>query len=126
HFPIILVRGFDPLRASARDPFTGYNDGTSYIKVTDDSRDFKGFVISFLQDEKHRYFDTVNMLRFHESRETPHPNLGVNPEWEWCCFSQTSPDLKQRLKKMEKNSEIGFSRDRTFWVFNYYAGLSEN
>ena len=121
--PIILVRGFDPLRGSARDPFTGYNDGTSYIKTTDVSRDFKGFVISFLQDEHHRYYDTVNMIRFHESRERPHKELGFG--YEWSIFSKTVPDLKERLLKMEQTATDGFHRSRTFWVFNYYAGLSE-
>jgi pimeloyl-ACP methyl ester carboxylesterase len=126
YYPIILVRGFDPVGGSNRDPFNGFNDATAYVDAVTSTRDFVGFVISFLNDghEEHRYTDTVNVLRFHEPQETLHPEFGFQQEgfdFGDCCFSKADPDALQRLKDLPPEK-----RSKTFWVFNYYAAFQGN
>jgi len=121
YYPIIFIRGFDPLGGSVRDPFTGFNDGTSYVRVQDHERDFPGFVISFLQDKTHPYRDTINILRFREASRFKSAELGI--DYEDCCFTSVLDDTLGLMAERYPVVDGADLRLRTFWVFNFYAGL---
>jgi hypothetical protein len=108
NYPIILVRGFDPMGVARPDPFYGFNAGTVYFNTVDASRIFEGFVVSFLKDPVHGYTDTSNVIRFHAPRNV---NGADNR-----CFTESPTDAL---------GSLGFPSDpeekkKTFWVFRYY------
>ena len=132
YHPIILVRGFDPLGSSQRDPYTGFNDGTAYTDAVYSSRDFEGFVIAFLKgagprstqfNGLHSYRDTINLIRFHPPKADPSPELGF--KFRDSCFSQADPVALAQLKQGAAAASLNLEHPnrKTFWVFNYYAGL---
>jgi pimeloyl-ACP methyl ester carboxylesterase len=122
YYPIVLVRGFDPLGGANRDPFNGFNDATAYLDAVYSSRDFEGFILSFLNDKTHPYTSTLNVLRFHEPQEKLHPEFDFREyglDFTDCCFSRADPQAMDSLKELADKA-------RTFWVFNFYAAYQGN
>ena len=115
-FPIILVRGFDPMGDARPDPFYGFNSGTVYFDTVDASRIFEGFVVSFLKDPVHGYTDTSNVIRFH----TPRNVAGVTDR----CFTVSPQGVRKNLgfpDPAPEGTDQGLDpRRKTFWVFRYY------
>ncbi|MCC7477453.1 alpha/beta hydrolase [bacterium] len=121
-YPVILLRGFDPVGGADRDPFTGYNDGTAYTGAVYQSRDFEGFVINFYKDASRSYRDTINVFRFHPPLPLPHPELGFGLADS--CFSKADPEKYQAWQQLGQSDPAQAAR--SLWVFNYYAASQGN
>ena len=111
YYPIILVRGFDPLRGSIKDPYYGFNDGTVYYRETHHNRIYEGFVINFLKDEKHGYIDTSNVFTFGEAEAPKYHSFYVNEVMTGPNSSFPEPGSERAMK--------------TFWVFRFYDAIEE-